>query len=154
MKRSNSSKIVQGLETVCAVLLGLLTLIAAFELVAWLAWQGSYAAIEEIQAILVVWLGLLSAAYCLGEGLHLAVGVVTQRLPHAWQPLLDRLPGLAGATFGILMAVFGAKLIAAVDNTLPGTGWSAAIQYQPAVVAGALIAWFGLREALGASMAE
>lgn len=146
-KKMNSNRLARTLEAVCACLLGLLLLNAAFELFAWMLWHTSYAAIEEIQGVLVVWLGLLSAAYCLAEGLHLAVDLIARRLPAGWQGALQRIPGVASAAFGVLLALYGLRLVRAVENTLPGTGWSASIHYQPAIVAGALIAWIGLTQA-------
>ena len=140
------------LGAICSSLLGLLVLIASFELFAWLLWHKSYAAIEEVQGVLMVWLGLLAAAYCLGEGLHLAVEVIARRidrrLSKRWQHAMRSIPGLATAVFGALLAFFGARLLTVIDNTLPGTGWSASILYQPAIVAGLAIAWIGTRQAL------
>ncbi|MCP4203260.1 MAG: TRAP transporter small permease subunit [bacterium] len=155
LEGASSSRLVRVLEPVCAGLLGLLTLNAAFELFAWTLWRRSFAAIEEIQGVLVVWLALLAAAYCLAEGLHLAVDLVARSLPARWQPTLARAPGVANAAFGVLLAIYGARLVLAVQNTLPGTGWSASVHYQPAVVAGGLIAWLGLQQAIsGASGAS
>lgn len=148
MKKASSDRLARVLEAVCAGLLGLLMLNAAFELLAWMIWHKSFAAIEEIQGVLVVWLALLAAAYCLAEGLHLAVDVVARGLPSRWQAALVRVPGIANAAFGALLAIYGARLVLAVQNTLPGTGWSASVHYQPAIVAGALIAWFGLTQAV------
>ncbi len=148
MQRGVSSGVVRGLETVCALLLAILTAIAAVELFAWGLWQRSFAALEEIQGILVVWFGLLAAAYCLAEGLHLAVDLVAQRLPARWQGALGRVPGGACAVFGLLLAGLGVELVLAVDNTLPGTGWSASLQYQPAIAAGLLITYLGAGQAL------
>ncbi|MFQ5526215.1 MAG: TRAP transporter small permease [Thermoanaerobaculia bacterium] len=146
-----SSSIGRVLEAACALLLGVLALNGVIELFAWTLWQRSFAALEEIQGILVVWFGLLAAAYCLAEGLHLAVDVVARRFPARWQPVLGRLPGVACAGFGILLAVFGVRLVLAIDNTLPGTGWSASLLYQPAVAAGALIGWLGGQQAFSGS---
>lgn len=154
MKHAGSKGAVRVLEAVCSALLVLLTANAAFELFIWLAWHKSFAALEEIQGVLVVWLGLLTAAYCLAEGLHLAVDLIVRRLPRWSRPVVTRIPGIANATFGALLAIFGTRLVLAIENTLPGTGWSAAIQYQPAVVGGALIAWFGLREVFGRTSPE
>ncbi len=148
MNKASPNNLVRVLEAVCAGLLGLLMVNAAFELFAWMLWRKSYAAVEEIQGVLVVWLALLAAAYCLAEGLHLAVDLVARGLPARWQGTLARIPGVANATFGILLAVYGTRLVLAIENTLPGTGWSASIHYQPAVVAGALIAWIGVTQAI------
>ena len=125
-------------------LLALLTVNAAFELFAWMLWHRSFAALDEIQALLMVWFGMLSATYCLTRGLHLAVDVIARRLGSHLQWVVARIPPFAVAVFGILLSVYGWRLVAAIDNTLPGTGWSASLQYQPVAVAGLLIAAIGL----------
>jgi TRAP-type C4-dicarboxylate transport system permease small subunit len=152
--KTGSISLARVLEATCAGLLGLLLLNAAFELFTWMLWHKSYAAIEEIQGVLAVWLGLLAAAYCLAEGLHLAVDLVVRGLPTRWQGGVARIPGFASATFGALLALYGVRLVQAVQNTLPGTGWSASLHYQPAVVAGLLIGWFGLKDAIHGAIQE
>jgi TRAP-type C4-dicarboxylate transport system permease small subunit len=131
--------LVGTLEAVSAGLLALLAIVASVELFAWLVWQRSYAALEEIQAVLMVWFGMLAAASCLALGLHLAVDVMTRHLGPRLRPLLGRLAPLAVGVFGGLLAVYGWRLVSVIDNTLPGTGWSADLAYQPVAVGGALI---------------
>lgn len=127
-----------------AILLGVLTLLATFELTAWMVFSRSFAALEEIQGLLMIWFGLLTAVYCLGEGLHLSVDLLARRLPSRWQPALERFPGLAIAIFGALLTVHGVGLVGATENTLPGTGWGAALQYQPSVLAGLVFLAVGI----------
>ncbi|MDH3255243.1 MAG: TRAP transporter small permease subunit [Acidobacteriota bacterium] len=132
------------LEAATAILLALLAVNATFELVAWMLWQRSFAALDEIQALLMVWFGMLSASYCLARGLHLAVDVVASRLAPRMRRIVATVPPLAVAVFGGLLSIYGWRLVGILDNTLPGTGWSAALQYQPVAVAGLLIAGIGL----------
>lgn len=137
-------QLVAILEAASGALLAVLTLNAIFELLAWVLWHRSFAALDEIQALLMVWFGMLSAAYCLARGSHLAVDVVTRRLGPGLQGIAVKVPPLAVATFGVLLAIYGWKLVAALDNTLPGTGWSASLQYQPVAVLGVVVAGIGL----------
>ena len=132
------------LETASAALLALLTFNATFELFAWMLWHRSFAALDEIQALLMVWFGMLSAAYCLARGSHLAVDVVVRRLGSRLGRVMTNVPPLAVTTFGLLLSIYGWKLVAVLDNTLPGTGWSASLQYQPVAVVGMAIAGIGL----------
>jgi TRAP-type C4-dicarboxylate transport system permease small subunit len=132
------------LEAASAGLLAALTLIASVELFAWLLWHRSYAALEEVQAVLMVWFGMLAAAACLALGLHLAVDLLAHRLGPRLEPILGRVAPLVVALFGALLAVYGWRLVSLIDNTLPGTGWSADLTYQPVAVGGALIFLIGL----------
>lgn len=132
------------LEAAAATLLALLAVNATIELVAWMAWRHSFAALDEIQAILMVWFGMLSASYCLARGLHLAVDIVSNRLAPRIRRLTEKAPPLAVAVFGILLSIYGWRLVSVLDNTLPGTGWSAGLEYQPVAFSGLLIAAIGL----------
>jgi TRAP-type C4-dicarboxylate transport system permease small subunit len=136
------------LEAASAGLLAALTVIASLELFAWLLWQRSYAALEEIQAVLMVWFGMLAAAACLALGLHLAVDVLARFTPRRLEPVLERIAPLAVALFGALLGAYGWRLVSLIDNTLPGTGWSAALAYQPVAVGGEIILLLGLRQLL------
>jgi TRAP-type C4-dicarboxylate transport system permease small subunit len=129
-------------------LLAALAVVATLDLGAWLLWSRSWAEVEEFQGILMIWFGLLGAAYALAEGLHLSLDLVVARLPAAWRRGALRFAAGAVTLFGVLVAVYALRLARAVSNTLPATGWSAAMQYVPAVVAGALVALIGVEQTI------
>lgn len=134
----------RGLESVLAWLLAALVLLTTFELLVWVFLQRSFAALEEIQGLMMIWFGALAAAYCLEQGLHLSLEFVVRSLPDRWRRGVHRFAAGLVAFFGGLLAYFAVRLVRAVDNTLPATGWSAATQYVPMIVAGPLIFLFGL----------
>ena len=139
------------LRVLAAVLVGLLAalvLVAVLDLAAWVAFGRSWAEVEEIQGLLMVWFGLLGAVYALGAGLHLSLELIAARLPAAARTLSRRLASVAVVVFGVLLAISAGRLTVAVDNTLPATGWSASLQYAPAVVAGVLLAVVAFEQAL------
>ena len=129
-------------------LLAVLALVATLDLGAWLVLSRSWSEVEEVQGILMIWFGLLGAAYALAEGLHLSLELLVARLPDAWRRRALRLASGAVSAFGVLLAVYAWRLAAAVGNTLPATGWSASLQYTPAVVAGVLLAAIGVEQML------
>ncbi len=147
MRRLNRS-LTRVLEVVLVGLLAALAILTAFELVAWLVARRSFAELEEIQGLLAVWFGLLAAAYCLAGRLHLSLELMARRLPAVWRGRIERLASGLVALFGALLAVHAVRLVAAVDNVLPATGWRASLQYVPAVAAGLLFVLFGLEQAL------
>lgn len=121
-----------------------MTLVAAGDTILWSLFERSWIAAEEIEGLLLAWFALLGAAWGVAEGLHLAVGLAADRLPERGRAVVERIAAVGTAGFGLLLAVAGWKLVAAVANTLPGTGLPARHQYLPTVVAGVLIVLFAL----------
>lgn len=129
--------------------LAVLTLLAITETVAWTFFDRSWAALQEIQAVLLIWLAVLGAAWGVSERFHIAVELVANRLPRGVRRWVDRLALIATMVLGGLFLVYGASLAQRVSNTLPATGWSASVQYVPVAVGGGLIAVFALARLLG-----
>ena len=134
--------------TVLVVGFAALAALATVETVAWTFFDRSWAAMQEIQALLLIWLAVLGAAWGVWEGFHIAVELVANRLPARVRPWIDTLAvGLTGV-LGVLLSIHGTALVRRVGNTLPGTGWPASMQYLPMAVGGALIALFALARLL------
>lgn len=149
-----ASSVARMIGALLALILGVLVVLAAAETLAWAAFEISWAAAAEIQSLLLVWLGLLGAAYGIHHRIHLGVEVVTRQLPPRWQAVSGRLAALLVATFGALLAFHGSQLVARVTNTLPATGLSSAVQYLPTVVCGGLMVFFATVEAIGGIPAD
>ncbi len=146
--RSLSLQLSRAVGAALAVILALLVLLAAVETAAWSLFEVSWAETSEIAGVLLIWFGLLGAAYGIHARVHLGVEALTRRLPERLRSALERVSAALVAVFGALLAGYGAKLAATVTNTLPATGMSASVQYFPAVVCGALIAFFAALEAI------
>lgn len=138
------STLVRYLTYLDSAILAFLVLIAGAEAMAWALFETSWAAASEVQGLLMICFGLLSAALGIRQGLHLGVEALTRGLPPKLRSALDRLAALSMALFGALTSVFGFRLAQTVSNTLPGTGWPAALQYVPAAVIGVLMVLFAL----------
>lgn len=148
LARAIRRRLAHLLGAAAAALLALLALLAGAETVAWTFFERSWAAAQEIQALLLIWLALLGAAWGVAERFHIAVTLVADRLPATLRPWAARLAPALTSAFGTLLAIHGADLVGRVRNTLPGTGWPAALQYLPVAVGGALIALLALVELL------
>lgn len=134
----------RALAASVGAVLAVLVVLAATETVAWVTAELSWPQLAEIQGLLLVWLTFLTAAWGVQRGLHLGMELLVRRLrpgPRLWA---DRLVAVLVALFGALCAWHGWRLVVSVVNTLPATGWSAAWQYVPAALGGALIALLGL----------
>lgn len=125
-------------------LLAVLAVVAAGETLLWLLFRRSWPAAPEIQGTVLVWFALLAAAWGVRERLHLGVDLAVRRLPPGLRGTCYRLAAALVVAFGALFVFYGARLVAAVGNTLPATGVGAWVQYLPAPVAGALVAFFAL----------
>ena len=136
----------RAVGVVLAALLAALVAIATAETAAWTLFEVSWAAASEVEGILLVWFGLLGAAWGIHERIHLGVEVLTRRLPARAQAVLARVAAALVAAFGALLAGYGFVLTRSVTNTLPATGLPASAQYFPTIVCGALMAIFALAE--------
>ncbi len=146
--RTFSFHLFRGVGVALAALLALLVVVAAVETAAWALFEVSWAEASEISGVLLIWFGLLGAAYGIRARVHLGVELLTRRLPPKLRSALERAAALLVAAFGVLLAAYGAKLAMSVTNTLPATGWNASVQYFPAVVCGALMTFFAFEESI------
>jgi len=129
--------------------LATLVLLSTGETVAW-TFAVSDARIVEVQAVLMIWFGLLGAAYGVKKRLHLGLDLAVRRLPVRARAAALRASSALVAVFGVLVAVYGGQLTRTVTNTLSATGLPAAVEYLPLVAGGLLMAFFALEDALAA----
>ncbi len=131
-----------------AAILALLVALAAVETAAWALFEVSWAETSEISGMLLIWFGLLGAAYGIRARVHLGVEILTRRLPPGARSVLGRVAAGLTAAFGALLAIYGGKLALSVTNSLPATGLAASVEYFPAVVCGLLMTLFAAEEAI------
>ena len=144
--RTFCAQLARALGVALAAILALLVVLAAGETAAWALFEISWASGSEIQGVLLIWFALLGAVYGIHHRIHLGVEILARRLPPRLRSALGRLAAVLVATFGALLAFYGAKLAATVTNTLPATGMSASVQYFPAAFCGLLMTVFGVEE--------
>ena len=148
MRRLTDS-LARATSVLLALLLAALVAIAASETVAWTLFEVSWAAASEVEGVLLIWFGLLGAAWGIHQRIHLGVEVLTRRLPPTVRAFLARAASALVLLFGALLAGYGFELTRTVTNTLPATGLAASVQYFPAIVGGVLMAFFALGELIG-----
>ena len=105
--------------------------------------------VEEVGEFALTWLTMLGAALGIMHGTHFNLQVVTHRLPPPLQNLVARIRGLLMAAFGLVAAIYGWQV--ALLNTAsssPSLSINLFWLYVSVVVAGALIALFGLAATL------
>ncbi|MFI4988313.1 MAG: TRAP transporter small permease [Alphaproteobacteria bacterium] len=114
-------------------------------------WPGvSFFWVEEVGEFALAWLTTLGAAVAIVERTHFALGMLTHRFPPAVQRLIERLNHLLIAAFGVLAARYGWELcLLNAGLASPGLGINLAWLYASAVVAGTMMAIYGLGIATG-----
>lgn len=114
---------------------------------------------DELARYLLIWIGLLGAAYASGRGLHLAIDLLPRSLSIVGRRQLERLIGLCVLAFALGVLVWGGSSL--VSLTLQLGQRSAAMQiplgyvYLAAPISGALMAFYAIHQILtGQSGAE
>lgn len=73
---------------------------------------------EELTRFLLIWLGLMGAAYATGQGLHLAIDLVPSKMTGQKAVNLNRMIQVAILLFGLLAMVIGGSRLVYLTLTL------------------------------------
>ncbi|MBN1421449.1 MAG: TRAP transporter small permease [Planctomycetes bacterium] len=110
---------------------------------------------EELARYLLIWIGLLGAAYATGRGMHLAIDLVPSHLRGAARRRLEMAIGLLVLAFALGGMVYGGSRLVWITLYLHQT--SAALRiplgcvYLAIPLAGLLMAFYAVDRILGAS---
>ncbi len=106
------NKIDRALEVVLCVLLSLLVVDVLWQVASRYILASPSSVTDEIAGFLLVWVGLLGSAYCYGQGEHLAVDLLLQRVGESAQYRLNIIINCIVALFALMvMAVGGSWLV-------------------------------------------
>lgn len=95
------------LETACAALLACLVVVLAWQVFSRYALSEPSSVTEEALRYGVIWVSLLGAAYATGQGSHLAVEILRDRISTHGQLRLDVLISLAFILFATSVLIYG-----------------------------------------------
>lgn len=103
---------------------------------------------DELARHLLVWLGLLGAAYGVGQKFHLAIDLLPTRLDATIGAVLATFVDLCLVGFALVVLVFGgAKLViitASLGQTSAALGWPMAFIYLALPLSGFVMCAYGL----------
>ncbi|MCL1818170.1 MAG: TRAP transporter small permease [Spirochaetaceae bacterium] len=132
-------------ETVCMILLSLMVLVVAWIVFGRYVLNKTPAWGEELSLMLMVWIGLLSAALGLREDSHLRLTIIDFFTPKKFVNFLKVFVVVLIAGFSVLFFWQGIEITKiGMLNTMPGLGIKAAWFYLSAPVAGVLMLLFAL----------
>lgn len=105
---------------------------------------------EELARFLLIWIGLVGAAYASGRGMHLAIDLLPRRLTGRPSVALEVGIGLCVATFAIAVLLYGGSQLVLITLGLgqrsAALGIPIGLVYLALPISGALIAWFSVRD--------
>ncbi|MEL6593093.1 MAG: TRAP transporter small permease [Bacteroidota bacterium] len=145
------------LEKALIVLMGLMVINVTWQVLSrYLARWGVIAqastATEELARFLLIWLGLLGAAYASGKGQHLAIDLLPQSLQGKKKDRLSRLINGFVCLFSLLvMMIGGGRLVYltfALEQSSAALGLPLGVVYMVLPISGLLILYYSLADFL------
>ena len=143
------------LENAAALALGLMALLVIYQVGARYLFDRPPSWTEEFARYLQVWLVLLAAPVCLRRGMHLAVDLLTPRLPRLPRTVLRAAIHVLVGLFGLAFAVQAVLLLKiAALQTSPALGISMVWPYLALPLSGLLVAVAAAARVIAAAQAD
>jgi len=148
--RDNIDKI---LEFVLVCLMGISVLNVLWQVATRFILKNPSSYTEEIARFLLIWIGLLGAAYGIGKKIHLAIDVLKQRLPDKQRLRIDILINSFVILFAVMVMIIGGIYL--VNLTFELHQISAALQlklgyvYLAVPLSGMLMSFYSLLNIVG-----
>lgn len=100
---------------------------------------------EEVSKVLFVWVSFLGIAYGFKARLHIALGLVVNKMPEKVQHVIDYLAKALIVGFGLIMIYYGWQFTVLMGNSnMPGTGWPSSVLYAAIPVSGIFVTFYGI----------
>lgn len=141
------------LEYVLVSLMGISVLNVLWQVITRFLMKNPSSYTEEIARYLLIWIGLLGAAYGIGKKIHLAIDVLKQRLPDKKRLRIDILINSFVLLFSVMVMIIGGLYL--VKLTFELHQISAALQlklgyvYLALPLSGALMSFYSLLNIAG-----
>jgi TRAP-type C4-dicarboxylate transport system permease small subunit len=136
----------RGLETILCAILVAMALVLFGQVVFRYVLHRPLSWSEEVARFLLMWAGMLGAAYAFKTRAHFALEFVARRVRPRWRKLLVAVNTLAMAGFLVTFIWSSLELVAdAMTNIAPGSQLPMAVPYASAPVGGLLILYYVLQ---------
>jgi TRAP-type C4-dicarboxylate transport system permease small subunit len=104
-------RVQQGLGWLLALLMGVMLVDVSWQVVSRFVLRAPSSFTEELAGFLLIWIGLLGAAYCLRSGAHLAIDLLVTRLHGRARRAATILAHALVAAFALSTMVIGGFLL-------------------------------------------
>ena len=146
------TKVVHAVDTVLkwflASLMAAIVLVVSWQVISRFVLNAPSSITEELSRTLLIWIGMVGAAFAYRTGVHLGLDIVTQKFPKAVQRHLAMVLTTSVVLFAIAVMVVGGGNLVALTYEL--NQMSAALNIKMAYIyiavplSGALIAFYGV----------
>lgn len=134
------------IEIMCILIMGYMVLAVCWQVITRFILKNPSTLTEEILRYLLVWTTMVGGAYAYGRRKHLSINILTKKLPHSGQKILDIVIQAVIILFSVIVMIMGGmRLVSTTSNQI-----SAALRlpmpyvYASVVVGGVLIIFYSL----------
>lgn len=134
------------IEIMCTLIMGYMVLAVCWQVITRFILKNPSTLTEEILRYLLVWTTMVGGAYAYGRRKHLSINILTKKLPHNGQKILDIVIQAVIILFSVIVMIMGGmRLVSTTSNQI-----SAALRlpmpyvYASVVVGGVLIIFYSL----------
>lgn len=134
------------IEIMCTLIMGYMVLAVCWQVITRFILKNPSTLTEEILRYLLVWTTMVGGAYAYGRRKHLSINILTKKLPHSGQKILDIVIQAVIILFSVIVMIMGGmRLVSTTSNQI-----SAALRlpmpyvYASVVVGGVLIIFYSL----------
>lgn len=142
----------KGLEVVLSLLLGLMVLNVLWQVASRYILNNPSIFTDELARYLLIWIGLMGAAYASGKNMHVAIGLLRTKLNSNQQKIQDIVIQILVIVFAVFVLVIGGARLVYISFQLGQESSSMQIPlgyvYLALPLSGLLICYYSLHDLL------
>ena len=107
------------IEILCTVIMGYMVLAVCWQVITRFILKNPSTLTEEILRFLLVWTTMVGGAYAYGRRKHLSINMLTKKLPHKQQKMLDIIIQVIVIVFAVVVMIMGGlHLVGTTSNQI------------------------------------
>lgn len=107
------------IEILCTVIMGYMVLAVCWQVITRFILKNPSTLTEEILRYLLVWTTMVGGAYAYGRRKHLSINMLTKKLPHKQQKMLDIIIQVIVIVFAVVVMIMGGlHLVGTTSNQI------------------------------------
>ncbi len=142
----------KGLEVILSLLLGVMVLNVLWQVASRYIFNDPSIFTDELARYLLIWIGLMGAAYASGKNMHVAIGLLKTKLNGKQQVIQDKIIFLLIIVFALLVLIIGGARLVYISFQLGQQSSSMQIPlgyvYLALPLSGLLICFYSLSDLL------
>ncbi len=112
------NKLDKGLEIILSLLLGLMVLNVLWQVASRYLLNNPSIFTDELARYLLIWIGLMGAAYASGKNMHVSIGLLRTKLNINQQKIQDKIISLLIIVFAVFVLIIGGSRLVYISFQL------------------------------------